>query len=368
MTRLAIIGTRGIPAHHGGFETFAQELSTRLRSDEIEVVVYCERSEEQRTDYEGIKLRYSRYLKSQNPLLYYGDCIRKAVGNADVLLVAGTAGAFFYWIPMMRRTALITNVDGIESRRGKWGWVIRSAVKLTEFIAVVASDMIIADSKAIKKYLHATYHLIPEDRVSVIEYGAVPNRGPVDTSVLSKYGLTDREYYIVVARLEPENNILEIAEGFRAAATNRILLIVGGLQSTSYVKRLMTVAAGPGNRIILVGAIYDRMELDALRYYCYAYIHGHSVGGTNPSLLEGLAAANITICHDNEFNREVTEDMMYYFSSSSDLAMRIEELEQLPDEVQDEKKRYASSRIASYYNWDRITDAYRLLIRNCVKN
>lgn len=360
MKRIAIVGTHGIPARYGGFETFAQELAKRLQSEKLKVIVYCEPTENPVFEYEGVELRYSRYMKSEHPLLFYFDCIWQATRSSDVLLVTGTGGAFFYWLPKFVKKVLITNIDGVESRRGKWSALKKLFIKMTEYVAVMFSDKVIADSVAIKRYVLEKYR-VPNDRVAVIEYGATENIGAANRSAIDKYSLMPNDYYLVVARLEPENNVLEIVEGFLATGSVRSLIVVGGLKDTVYVNRIRDVASRSGGRVRLIGAIYDQTELDAMRFFCYAYLHGHSVGGTNPSLLEALSAGNITICHDNEFNREVTENRMYYFKSVSDLAQLINEIEFLPSAALDEKKSYALNRVVSYYNWERIAYEYRKL-------
>ena len=359
--RIAIVGTRGIPARYGGFETFAQELSKRLRSEECKVVVFCEQTANPIFEYEGVELRYSKYIKSEHPLLFYFDCIWQATRSSDVLLVTGTGGAFFYWVPKFAKKMLITNIDGVESRRGKWSASKKLFIKMTEYVSVIFSDKVIADSLAIKRYVLEKYR-VPNDRVAVIEYGATQNIGAANRSAIEKYSLIPNDYYLVVARLEPENNVLEIIEGFLTSQSTSPLIVVGGLNDTVYVNRLKDMAGKSAGRVRLVGAIYDRVELDAMRFFCYAYLHGHSVGGTNPSLLEALSAGNIAICHDNEFNREVTENRMYYFNSADDLALLIDQIESLPSDMLNEKKSYALHRIVSHYNWERIADEYRKLI------
>lgn len=359
--RIAIVGTRGIPACYGGFETFAQEISKRLQSEILDVIVYCDRTESPIFEYEGVELKYSKHTKSEHPLLFYYDCIRQASQTSDILIVTGTGGVFFYGIPKFFRKRLITNIDGIESKRVKWSAKVQLLVKMTEYIAVKISDTVVADSIAIKQYVLSEYN-IPAKRISVIEYGAEQNTGAEHPAILEQYHLKPNDYYLMVARLEPENNILEIMQGLLVSKSKRILFVVGGLNDTPYVKELKYFADNSGGKIYLAGAIYDRTELDAIRFHCYAYLHGHSVGGTNPSLLEALAAGNMTICHDNVFNREVTENTMFYFKSVAELADLVNQIEDFSKVVFSEKKRYALHRIASHYNWDRIANEYRKLI------
>lgn len=358
---IAIVGTRGIPACYGGFETFAEALAKRLGMQGYEVIVYCEPTATPMFEYEGVRLKYSKYFKSRTPLLYYFDCIRQATQSSDVLLVAGTGGVLFYGMPKFFKKLIITNIDGVESRRGKWSAFQQFLIKTTEFVAIKISDKIVADSWAIKQYILNEYK-VAENRVAVIEYGAAPNQGMGGDSILEKYQITPNGYYLVVSRLEPENNILEIIDGYSGSQTTKPLIIIGGLRATSYSERVKVTANQLAGRVYLIGAIYDRLELDTLRLQCFAYLHGHSVGGTNPSLLEALSASNICICHDNVFNREVTENQMYYFKDATDLGFLINQIEELSQATIAEKKRFALNRISDYYNWERITTEYRALI------
>ncbi len=167
---IAIVGTRGIPARYGGFETFAEALAKRLQSDDFTVIVYCEPIANPIIEYEGVQLSYSKYLKSKNPLRFYFDCIRQATKSADVLLVTGTGGVFFYWLPKLAKKLLITNIDGVESRRSKWRGYQQFLIKITEYVGIKISDKVVADSFAIKRYILDEYR-IAESRIAVIEYG-----------------------------------------------------------------------------------------------------------------------------------------------------------------------------------------------------
>ena len=359
--KIAILGTRGIPARYGGFETFAQELSKRLQSESCNVIVFCDQTSNPVFEYEGVELRYSKYIKSEHPLLFYFDCIWQATRVSDVLLITGTGGAFFYWLPKLLGKKIITNIDGMESRRAKWNFLKKIFIKITEHLAIQFSDKVIADSLGIKKYVLQNYR-VDDSRIAVIEYGAEENTGKENRIVLESYGLIPNEYYLVVARLEPENNIKEILDGFLSSGSVRPLIVIGSLNNNSYVSQIRNVANGTKGRIKLLGAIYDKSDLDALRFFSYAYIHGHSVGGTNPSLLEALAASNLSVCHDNEFNREVTENQMFYFKTSDDLSDLIGQIEMMLTNDLDTKKFYGPQRILSHYTWEMIAEKYQRLI------
>ncbi len=357
--RLAIVGTRGIPAAYGGFETFAEEVSRRLADEGYNIMVYCERASNMTAAYNGVKIAYSYFSKSRNPLLFYFDSILKAVMRNNTILVAGAGGALFYFLPKLFNVFIITNIDGLESKRGKWSLLKRLYIKMSEYLAANCSDIIIADSQGIRTYLLDTYKIDPR-RIALIEYGAYTNN-LYDQAILDKYSLMHNEYYLVVSRLEPENNIRMIVEGYLNAETVLPLVIVGTILDTDYVRKILKYRS---DKVVLLGGIYDRSELQALRYSCSAYIHGHSVGGTNPSLLEALGSGNICICHDNIFNREVTASRMFYFSNREDLREAIETVGQLRTDSRKKVKQFGIDRVQQYYNWDRIASRYDDLLQS----
>lgn len=355
--KIAIVGTRGIPANYGGFETFAEEISRRLASNGMEVTVYCDASENQQSTYENVNLAYSSYVKSKNPLKFYYDCINLASKSHDILLVAGTGGSPFYWLPKLRKKKIITNIDGVESRRNKWSFLKKMYLKLSEIISIKFSDVIIADSIGIKDYVLENYN-VRESKVQVIEYGAPINQH-FDQQVLDLYGVKHNGYYLIVSRMEPENNVYTILEGYQKAQSDKPLIVVGNVTDSPYAQSLLKFRS---DKIKFVGGIYDKDKLAALRYSCFAYMHGHSVGGTNPSLLEALGSGNISICHDNIFNREVTGSQMFYFSTSQDVHDIIALIESSNELLLVPKKQFAINRISSYYTWDNMAEKYRRII------
>jgi glycosyltransferase involved in cell wall biosynthesis len=189
----------------------------------------------------------------------------------------------------------------------------------------------------------------------VIPYGApVIENAPV--SVLSEYGLKPHDYYLVVCRMEPENHVLEILQGFTASSSSHRLIIIGNhLTDMAYVRKLKLIS---DNRIAFVSAVYDWKKLSTLRFYSCAYIHGHSVGGTNPSLLEALGCGNLVIAHDNVFNREVAGEIGVYFRTSDDITRCVEKVDVMGAGDRDMLSAAAKKRILECYNWDIITDQY----------
>jgi glycosyltransferase involved in cell wall biosynthesis len=353
--KIGIAGTRGIPASYGGFETFAEELSQRLVNKNFDVSVYCDKNDNGKEDFCGVKLKYLKVIKSEHPLLFYFQSIIRGIKECDIVLVCGNSGALFFFLKYFyKNKILVLNTDGVEHRRTKWNPLIRVFLKIVEYIGIRTTDFLLADSYGIKKYLISSYGKKIERKIEVIEYGAYVNTYRND-EFLSTAGLTHDNYYLVVSRLEPENNILTIIEGYLKSEQRKQLIIAGNLLDTSYVKKLR---AYENDKIRFIGGVYDKRKLGALRYSCSIYFHGHSVGGTNPSLLESLGSGNIVIAHDNIFNRSTTDNSMYYFRNPEECAYIINSLEKEKPSVIQRKKEYAIQLIENHYNWDNITGKY----------
>jgi len=356
--KIGIVGTRGIPAKYGGFETFAQELSPLLANKGHEVTVYCDKSELvcPLKSFKNVSLYYLPTTKTKNPLLYYFLSLRAALKREDIVLVAGTGGALFYFLNIFFRKKIITNTDGVESKRAKWSRFKKAFIKFTELLAVKYSSHLVADSKEITKYLIESYANLG-NKLSTIEYGAYINNA-FDKNILDNHGLRDNGYYLVVSRIEPENNIKMIVEGYKISDSTKPLIIVGNIASNDYAISMLNEQ---NKKIRFIGGIYNAKELSVIRHSAFAYIHGHSVGGTNPSLLEALGSSNISICHDNPFNREVTNNTQLYFSKPTDLKANIEYLEKLDEDSIKKMKQEAKERIEKYYTWKNIADKYSVL-------
>lgn len=355
--KLAILGTRGIPARYGGFETFAEELALRLVARGIETTVYCEADgPDGPSEYRGIRLVHitSPRCGPLSTILFDLRCLWHARNAFDAVYMLGYGAAPFCLIPKAWGTRVWLNVDGIEWARAKWSRGAKLYFKLMEFLSVRVPHRIIADAEGIRAHLESRHCL--QSPCSVIPYGAPVVDAPPDASLLDGWNLSPGGYYLVVARMEPENHIREIIEGYRASTTTVPLIIVGNhLIETEYAGGLRTLADA---RVRFLGGIYDREKLRALRYYALAYCHGHSVGGTNPSLLEALGCGNLIIAHDNAFNREVVGDLGFYFSSPGDIPPLMEAIESLPADERSERAGKARARILGKYDWDKIADSY----------
>jgi glycosyltransferase involved in cell wall biosynthesis len=248
------------------------------------------------------------------------------------------------------------NMDGLEWSRAKWGPIARWYLRGAEAIAMRTPNRIIADAAAIKANLQSRYRRLPP--CDVIPYGC-EIVSDADAEKLNSFGLDPGSYYLVVCRFEPENHVKEIIEGFLGTATPARLVLVGdcGRQS-AYVKSLTVLK---DQRLLFTGPIYNKSVLQALRYFCRAYLHGHSVGGTNPSLLEAMGCGNIVIAHDNPFNREVLGGSGLLFSAPKALSTCIQTMECGGMDLA-RMKVAVVERATEYYTWSRITDYYCELI------
>jgi glycosyltransferase involved in cell wall biosynthesis len=359
--RIAIIGTRGIPASYGGFETFAEEISWRLASESFDVTVVCQASDIRKGFYGETKLRYSRFSKEKKPVRFYFDSLKIASANADIILVCGVGGAIFYPFLKRKKIKIITHTDGREELRGKYSAIKKLYVRICQFFTAGYSDHIITDSHAVWKIWREKYK-IPRSKISSIEFGAHLLKG--DVTHLTEMNLMEGGYYLVVCRMVPENNPDMIIKGFIASGSDKKLVLVGDVPG-KYADTLLRHAS---HKIIFLNSIYDKIKLATLRRNCFAYIHGHTVGGTNPSLLEAMDAENVCICHDNVFNRETTENGMIYFGNTNELSSKIQLVENMDDEERKEMATKGKERILSYYNWENITKKYTHLFNSLIQS
>jgi glycosyltransferase involved in cell wall biosynthesis len=355
--RLAILGTRGIPAQYGGFETFAQELSTRLAAKGVEVTVYCIASKtKQPSTYSKVLLSYvpSPRLGPITTVAFDMLCLWRARKSYDVVYMLGYGAAFFCFIPRLWGSKVWINVDGIEWARAKWNFIAKSYFKFMEAVAVRVANRIIADAEGIKDFLLERHKTITT--CTVIPYGAPLVNLKKNQAQLAQWSIQAGQYYLVVSRLEPENHVLEILQGYAVSMSSCPLLVVGDYhRQTDYVKSLQGVK---DDRIRFLGAVYDHDKLQALRYCCKAYFHGHSVGGTNPSLLEALGCGNVIVAHDNVFNREVAGDAGLYFKNGNDIPGLINKIETMDNEMREKLLSIAVNRIREQYTWEIVTDKY----------
>ena len=356
--RIAIIGSRGIPANYGGFETFAEEISIHLSNEKFDITVVCQKGKATKPFFQEVALKYSRFTKDKNPVRFYYDSLKIASADADIILACGVGGSIFYHLLKRKRTKIITHVDGREELREKYSWLKKIYVRIAQSFAAKYSDHIIADSHAVKKHWQEEYGL-PEIKISAIGFGAHVNSDS-DDSILVDFGLDKKSYYLVICRMVPENNLGTIIQGYLLSGSKYKLILVGGL-SGSFGEQLKKYSS---DQIRFLGGIYNKSKLNALRKQCNAYLHGHTVGGTNPSLLESMAAGNICICHDNVFNRETTDNEMLYFKDKDELAEKIRLVESMDETEIERFTAKGKLRISSVYNWENITRQYAQLFNS----
>lgn len=361
--KLAILGTRGIPANYGGFETFAEELSVRLAARGHDVTVYG-RSNNIRyphREYKGVKLVIlptagTKYLDTVVHTFF--SVIHVLLRRRfDCILMANAANAIFALAPRLSGTPVALNVDGIERLRKKWGLAGSAYYRFSEYLATVIPNVVVTDANVIRDYYLKEY-----GKSSVtIAYGANCERAET-TSVLDRLGVRPREYFLYVSRLEPENNAHVVIEAYEKVPTDKPLLIVGDAPyAWRYIGQLKSTR---DPRIRFPGAIYG-VGYRELQSHAYTYIQATEVGGTHPALIEAMGAGNCIIAKDTPENREVIGDCGLFFEDSGSLSLRMEATLSDPALVEGFRAR-AQDRAKAHYSWDAVTDAYEKLFREMV--
>ncbi|PFG38829.1 glycosyltransferase involved in cell wall biosynthesis [Georgenia soli] len=358
---VALVGTRGVPARYGGFETCVEEVGSRLASRGHRVVVYCRSTGDEtvRERHDGMELVHlpALHRRSLETVSHTGLSVAHlARHRTDVAVVFNAANA--PWLPAIRASNIpvATHVDGLEWLRSKWGPSGRRYYRAAEALAVRWSDAVIADAPGIADYYLAEFGA----RTELISYGAPIIRPGHDR--LEELGLTLRGYHLVVARFEPENHVHTILEGYRRRAARLPLVVVG---SAPYADRYTAHLHRLGDdRVRFLGGVWDHDLLDQLYAGCYSYAHGHSVGGTNPSLLRAIGAGAPCLAFDVSFNRDVLGDTGSYFRSGADVREALERAEQ--DPAGQRARGEATRERARTYSWDDVADSYEELCRRLV--
>ena len=358
--RIGILGSRGIPNNYGGYEQFASDLSAGLVQKGHEVFVYnSNRHPYKEKEWNGVNIIHCKdwehKIGTAGQFLYDRNCINDArKRNFDILLHLGYTSDSVWHRRWPKKTVNIINMDGLEWKRAKYNRLTRRFLKWAESLAVKKADVLIADSLAIQQHIldqyNKTSHFIP--------YGAVIFKTP-DAEVLNKYPLKPYEYFMLIARMEPENNIEMILEGFTASKQPCPLLVIGNT-SNRFGKYI--VSRYKHSKIIFAGSVYDNELLNNLRYFSKIYFHGHSVGGTNPSLLEAMACGCVIAAHKNVFNKAVLQDEGYYFSSADDITAIINKPKELYQVEQ--FKSLNMEKIRTIYDPEKVLAAYEELILN----
>lgn len=358
--KIALLGTRGIPASYGGFETFAEELSTRLAERGHQVTVYC-RTRPSAPRYRGVDLVYlpaprHKYLETLGHTAL--STLHLLGRRADAALFCNAANAVFTLLPRLTGIPVALNVDGLERKRRKWNRAARAWYRLSEWLSTRFPTAIVSDAENIQRYYRETYGA----RSTFIPYGAPT--GPVATrAVLDQLGLEPRRYFLYVSRLEPENNALLVREAFEKVGTSLRLALIGDAPyAAGYIAR---VRATQDPRVVLPGAIYGA-GYHELQANSFAYIHATEVGGTHPALIEAMGRGALVLYLMTDENHEVAGGCGLPFTHGNleavmqrALAMDAEERESLC--------RAARRRVEERYSWDAVTTAYENLLARLVR-
>ena len=360
--KLAILGTRGIPANYGGFETFAEELATRLAVRGHVVTVYGRSNNIRypKNVYKGVRLVVLPTIgtKHLDTVAHTFFSVLHAIPQRfDCILMCNAANALFAVVPRLTATPLVLNVDGIERLRKKWGAIARAYYRISERLATIIPSAIVSDAEVIRSYYLKEYGA-PS---TMIAYGAECDRTE-SAVVLDQLGVRPREYFLYVSRLEPENNAHVVIQAFEKVATDKQLLIVGDAPyAHKYIDRLR---ATRDPRIRFPGAIYG-MGYRELQSHAYAYIQATEVGGTHPALIEAMGVGNCVIANDTPENREVLADAGIFFRDAEELSGQIQ-LTLADQPLVNRLRDCAQNRAKTRYSWDAVTDAYEKLFRQLV--
>lgn len=352
--RFAILGTRGIPACYGGFETFAEELSTRLVRRGHQVTVYC-RERHTGPTYRGVELVYLPTIRHKyfDTLAHtFFSTLHLLTRRFDAILYCNAANAIYTWMPRVAGMPVALNVDGLERHRKKWNAAAKAWFHVSEWLATWMPSRVVTDAQAIAAYYRESYDC---DSV-MIPYGA--ELGPVETAhVLLALGLEPKKYFLYVSRLEPENNALLVRESFERVKTDLKLALIGDAPyAAEYIRRVRDTT---DPRIVIPGAIYGS-GYHELGSHCFAYIHATEVGGTHPALIEAMGRGALTLYLDTPENAEVAGSTALPFTHDN-LPQVIEQVLSMSDAERSSRSAGAMERVRSHYSWEHITDEYEKL-------
>jgi len=358
--RVAIIGARGIPARYSGWETVATELAPRLVARGCDVTVYCQRRyslPDRPSTYDGVRLVYLPAIQRQA----LENTSHQAISLAhalrcryDVIYVLGMRATPLYAVARGARATIFFNTDGHDWKRRKWGPKARRYLQWNERTGVrINPDGLIADSQAIAEYFVNRYRVTP----TFIPHGA-PAVDPPGTATILARGLDAGQYFLSVCRIEPENNVDKTIAAYAGLVTDKKLVIVGDTNYRSSYFEDIQRSAPPG--VLFTGRIFEPDELNALFCHSFAYIHGHEVGGTNPSLLHAMAAGCAVFANDVPYNREALGDTGGYWASTDALRRLMQAALDAPESI-GRFPEAARKRVAEYYDWEDIADQYLAL-------
>ncbi|WP_396144317.1 DUF1972 domain-containing protein [Flavobacterium sp.] len=359
--KIAILGTRGIPNHYGGFEQFAEFFSVYLVEKGHEVYCYNSHNHKfQEKTFHGVNI-----IHQHDPEYKYGtfgqfiydyNCIMDSrKRDFDIILQLGYTSNSIWFFLLPKKPIIITNMDGLEWKRTKYSKPVQQFLKFAERLAAISSDYLVSDSIGIEKFLKKKY----KKESTYIAYGAYPFDSP-NENFLKEYNVEKQNFNMIMARFEPENNLDMVLEGV-AQSNDKTPILVIGKHETKYGEYLKNKFKSFDN-IRFLGGIYNLEHLNNLRYFSKLYFHGHSVGGTNPSLLEAMASQALVIAHNNDFNKGILKENGIYFSNPSEVKNILESVKKI-DNLQKVQNNYQA--IIKDFNWEKINGQYLQLFEEC---
>ncbi len=359
--KIAILGTRGVPNYYGGFEQFAEFFSVYLVEQGNEVYVYNSHNHPyQEKTFHGVNIIHQNdpehKLGTFGQFIYDFNCIvdsRKR--NFDIILQLGYTSNSIWFFLLPKKPIIITNMDGLEWKRTKYSKPVQQFLKFAERLAAVNSDYLVSDSLGIKKFLQERY----KKQSTYIAYGAYPFSNP-NQEIIKNYDVVNGEYNMIMARFEPENNLDMVLEGVSLQEEKTTILVIGN-HNTKYGEYLKNKFKYFSN-IRFIGGIYNLEHLNNLRYFSNLYFHGHSVGGTNPSLLEAMASNALVIAHNNDFNKGVLKENAYFFSNPEEVKNILKTIKKSNNLPMVENNYNA---IVNEFNWEKINGEYLQLFEEC---
>lgn len=362
MIKIAILGSRGIPACYGGFETLVEELSLGLTaSGEAEVLVYCRKPyfDLHPATYRGIRLVYlpaPRKKAIESLINSFLSALHVLSQNVDVIYFVDPANAPFCAMLRLCGKQVVVHTDGLGWKRAKWGPLARKYYKFVEWVCARTATALVTDNPAMVEYYRREYNADS----CYAPYGAEQHSGE-NCAVLGELGLSPKRYLLVVARLERDNNVDLIVREYTRSRVTEPLVIVG---DAPYDPDYLSLLCGLSDqRVRFIGRINDQASLNSLYRWAYVYIHGHEVGGTNPSLLRAMHAGTAPLIMDVDFNRSVTGSSRFVFTKASgNLASLLDRLRNNPELVQVESER-VRQRANSLFTWNEVIDAHLRLFQ-----
>ncbi len=366
MKKLRILGTRGIPAKHGGFETFAEHLARYLVKQGWNITVYCQAepgSQLHEEHWQGIRLIHipAALSGAASTIIFDLKSVLHALRHDGVVLTLGYNTAVFCGLFRIFRINNLINMDGLEWKREKWSHLERAWLFANERLGCWFGNHLVADHPEIKHHLMSR---APESKITMIPYGA-DRVSAADPTLIEPLGVRPGEYAIVIARPEPENSILEIVQAFSAKPRGLKLVVLGTFAADNRYHQRVRQAAS--EEVVFPGAIYDSPVVQSLRFHARLYIHGHQVGGTNPSLVEALGAGSAILAHDNPFNRWVAGPGNHYFTDAEECRHHLDAM--LDDETELQLMRTASvGRFQQDFTWQGVLESYESLLERWLPN